>query len=242
MRSLLLLLLLVTVATMGIGGQEAPRLSADRTSIEAGESVTLSWKANADAAFLSGVGKVKATGELAVRPEVTTQYVLVTERAGAVYSASIRIKVEGQKGDAFPDPDEFRQGVRGEGKAVSYPEFLSVVFKTLQDQLQFKVRGDFLPGRRFCLLFTDRRERQELVTPADAQSGVRQRRISYAVQVDEPDAKARPVIVRFEVKTIIDYQRTGEGKWRPETNQQIAHRVEEALKRQLETPPGKQTK
>jgi hypothetical protein len=228
---------------MSVGEQNSPHFFASRTAIEAGESTTLSWNADADAAFLSGVGKVNVADELTIRPDVTTQYVLVTEKAGAIRSASIQINVTGQKGDTFfPDPDEFRQGLRGEGKAVSYPEFLVVVSKTLQENMQFKVRGDFLPGRSFCILFTDRRPQQQLLTPEDAQSGVRQRRIAYAVQIDEPTAKARPVVIHFEVKSIIDYKRAGEGKWRPETNQQIAHRAEEALKRQLETTLGKQAK
>jgi len=108
----------------------------------------------------------------------------------------------------------------------------------LQDKLGFKVRGDFLPGRSFSLLFTDRRERQNLLTKGDAEAGVQQRRISYAVQVDEPDAKARRKVIHFEVKTIIDYKR-GADKWRPETNQEIARRAEEALKLELEKAPGK---
>ncbi len=239
MRLVLLSLLLVCVAAMSVGGQETPRLVANRISIEAGESTLLSWKSDADAAFLSGVGKVNPTGEVVVKPEVTTRYVLVTEKARAIHYASVQIKVQGTKGDTFfPDPDEFRQGVRGQGSADSYPDFLWFVFKTLQDKLGFKVRGDFLPGRNFSLLFTDRRERQNLLTEKDAEAGVQQRRISYAVQVHEPDAKARRKVIHFEVKTIIDYKRAAD-RWKPETNQEIARRAEEALKLELEKAPGK---
>src|SRR6516225_5963648 len=63
-RVLLSLLLLGSVATMSVGEQNSPHFFASRTAIEAGESTTLSWNADADAAFLSGVGKVNVADEL----------------------------------------------------------------------------------------------------------------------------------------------------------------------------------
>ncbi len=63
----------------------AVSISADKISIESGESVTLSWTSqNADTVSIdNGIGEVDASGELEVSPAATTTYTITASKIGA---------------------------------------------------------------------------------------------------------------------------------------------------------------
>ncbi len=206
-------------------------ITASPDSVEAGEAVAITWKSLGTSAFIDGVGAVPASGSKTVRPSGSTTYTLVSQGPRGIGYASARVQVNGQRGEAiFPDPDEFPQGVSDRRSAIAYPDFLDVAFKTLQDQLKFRVRGEHLPKQTFYVFFTDREPRPGLVKPADR--GIRARRVAYWVRVEEPHAGQA---VPFEVKALVEYQRSAEATWRPETDQQLVTGIAGQLKQQLLT-------
>src|SRR6266705_5036366 len=98
MRILASLFIITFVTLMCALGQQRPQISADRDSIKVGESTKLTWRSDANSAFLLGVGKVSPIDVLGVSPNTTTEYILVTEKEGEVSSASVKVTVAGTKG------------------------------------------------------------------------------------------------------------------------------------------------
>jgi hypothetical protein len=139
--------------------------------------------------------------------------------------------VIGERGDSvFPDPDDFPPGVADRRTSIAYTDFLDLAFKTLQDGMKFRVRGEHLPNQNFYVFFTDRQPRSDLLRPAD--HGIRLRRVAYWVRVEEPHSGRE---VPFQVKAIVEYQRIAETRWRPETDQQLVTEMATRLKQQLLT-------
>lgn len=70
-------------------------ISADKTIIEAGDAVLLSWKAtNSDSVTITpGIGTVEATGSLSVSPASTTTYTITAEGAGGTVSSDVTVTV-----------------------------------------------------------------------------------------------------------------------------------------------------
>src|SRR3954471_2567965 len=100
-------LLVVALGSASLA-QDALTFKASRDKIEAGQSATLSWAAQGDAAFLAGIGKVKPTGEQLVSPLVPTTYVLVVESGSTIRTAALTVDVTGPRGASdFPDISEF---------------------------------------------------------------------------------------------------------------------------------------
>jgi hypothetical protein len=214
---------------------QVPVISADRQAVHVGDSVTLTWRSSADSAFISGIGKVTPSGTKTLVPEGSVDFVLITQTAQSIQSAAIHVTVQGEKGDpGFPDPDEFQRGANGSHSSTKYPDFLDLAFTTLQDQLRFRVKGDFLPHRSFQTLYTDRQTRQELLK--DNPPGIRQRRIAYAVEIEQPAPNGA---IAFRVKTLVEYQRIGESRWRPESNIQVGLTAAQDVMQRLERTPPK---
>jgi hypothetical protein len=73
-----------------------PTLSSDRTSVQKGQPVTLSWNApGAVQVSLSGAGSVSASGTRQVTPEDTTTYALTaTYHDGTSQQATVTVNVE----------------------------------------------------------------------------------------------------------------------------------------------------
>jgi hypothetical protein len=204
-------------------------IAAKPESIEAGASVTLTWSSDATTAFLDGIGAVPPSGSTTVSPSESSTYTLVTQSVKGIHYASVRVEVTGERGVwLFPDPDDFSRGVSGRRNAIPYTDFLDVTFKTLQDGLKFRVRGDHLPRQNFYVFFTDRESRPEFIRPSDR--GIRSRRVAYLVRIEEPRSGQA---VSFEVRAIVEYQRAAEAKWWPETDQQVVSDVTRRLKEQL---------
>jgi hypothetical protein len=226
---MLRVIVLLFAAVTCVFGQTT--IAANPESIEAGASVTLTWSSDATTAFLDGIGAVPPSGSTTVSPRASSTYTLVTQGVKGIHYASVRVEVTGERGvSAFPDPDDFPRGVSDRRNAIRYTDFLDVTFRTLQDGLKFRVRGDHLPRQNFYVFFTDREPRPEFIRPSDR--GIRSRRVAYLVRVEEPRSDQA---VSFEVKAIVEYQRAAEAKWRPETDQQIVSEIASRLKEQLLT-------
>jgi hypothetical protein len=114
-------------------------------------------------------------------------------------------------------------------------QFQDFAFKTLQDKMGFRsVHGEYLPGRPFDVLYTEREVKPELARPTE--TGVRRRRIAYAVIIYRPKDAGPPV--EFEVKTLIEYQLQGESKWHLEDKDSpLLDQYSAAVKEILEASP-----
>jgi hypothetical protein len=220
---------LVIVAAFGVAAQEPPTLRAERNRIAIGESTTITWSSGGRPAFLIGIGKVPTSGTRNVSPIVQTTYVLLVENGATIDHASVTVDVTGARGDLdFPDVREFTtNAVTGQVQGVSYTDYLDAVHRTLQDKMGFYVRGDFLPRRPNVILFTNRRLRPDLVRQQDR--GIRHRRIAFAVDVTPID-KA----VSFQIRALLDYQRTAENNWRAEPDLQMSRDAAESLRSTIE--------
>jgi hypothetical protein len=179
--------------------------------------------------FLTGVGKVNPSGEQAVSPLVPTTYVLVVEGGSSIRTAALTIDVTGSRGTTeFPDIGDFSSApIVDQRRGSRFTDFLDLIQETLQDQMAFHVRGDFLPKRPYVTLFTDKRPRPELIRPTDR--GIRYRRLAYAVQVNEPVNGS----ISYEIRTILEYQRTAETQWRAEKDDTMVRSAAEALRTAL---------
>lgn len=81
-------------------------LTAEPATVEAGQSVTLSW-ASQDATEVSiqpGVGKVQASGSTTVSPQSSTTYVATATGPGGSKTASARVTVTTPPPTAAPPP------------------------------------------------------------------------------------------------------------------------------------------
>ena len=221
-------MLMVAVGST-LPAQEALTFKASGDKIEAGQSTTLSWVAQGDAAFLTGIGKVKPSGEQVVRPLVPTTYVLVVESGNIIRTAALTVDVTGPRGASdFPEINDFNTApIVDQRRGSKFTDFLDVVHKTLQDQMSFSVRGDFLPRRPYVTLYTNKSPRSELIRPTDR--GIRYRRVSYSVQVNERINGLIP----YEIRTILEYQRTAETEWHIERDDTIIRAAAEALRTTL---------
>jgi len=198
--------------------QENTNLSIKPAVLSPGRAAKVKWNCRGESAFLSALGSVNLTGSLTIRPETSTEYILVCEGKNDIAYRSVRIKVIGERGESlFPDPENFPDGLHGSEKSLRYTPFLNLVFKTLQDKLKFRVRAAHLPFDQFYLFYTDKQIRPNLISSSD--QGIRSRRLAVAVRVEEPRTGSNDI--NFELKVVIDYQRRNEYSWYPEKDQQI---------------------
>jgi hypothetical protein len=226
------MVMLMAVTVEGsLVAQEPLTFKASRDTIEVGQSTTLSWDAPGDSAFLVGVGKVRPSGEQIASPLVPTTYVLVVEAGDSVRTAALTIDVTGSRGASdFPDIGDFSSApIVDKRRGSKFTDFLDIIQRTLQDQMSFHVRGDFLPKRPYVTLYTDKKLRPELVRSTDR--GIRHRRLAYAVQVNEPVN----ALISYEIRTILEYQRTAETQWHTERDDTILRAAAEALRTALAT-------
>jgi peptidoglycan-associated lipoprotein len=69
-------------------------ISADPTTINAGQGVQLSWSTtNADTVTIEGVGQVSASGSQTVRPTDSTSYHLIAKGSGGTADDTVRVTV-----------------------------------------------------------------------------------------------------------------------------------------------------
>lgn len=215
--------LLLLVVSIGA----TPTFHSSQTTINYGDSCTLSWTSSAQDAYILGVGKVAGNGSIQVAPEGSTDYILVTHSDKNIEYTTIHINVAGLKGnELYPDPDDFHPGLR-EQKKADYTGFLDEVSKTLQDTFAYHVRGLHMPNDRFFLFYTNWVVKPTLILPTDR--GIRHRQAAYAVQVNEPING----VLTFDVRTLVQYQRMGESEWRPDQDPTINRMAEKLLEDSL---------
>jgi peptidoglycan-associated lipoprotein len=81
-------------------------LAADRTAIEEGEEVTLSWKSeNVSSVRLSDVGEVQVNGILQVRPSATTTYTATAVGPGGTASDTVSVAIRARPSEPPPEPN-----------------------------------------------------------------------------------------------------------------------------------------
>lgn len=223
MKKLLLLLALLFV------GDARAEISADRTSIDRGQAVTLSWHTRSTEAFLLGVGKVQGSGRTTVKPLESTDYILVFETNGAVEFNHTRIEVRGERGQSdFPDPDDFPSGLNVGPEKLPYASSLDFVLRTLQNGFHYRVRGSYLPGQPYFDMYTDHQVAPDLKSPDDR--GIKERRVAYLVRIQKADNNS----VTFQIRTVVEYRRLGEAEWRHEDNTQLSTAAAVKLEKALE--------
>jgi peptidoglycan-associated lipoprotein len=82
-------------------------ISANPTTIEAGQSTTLTWRTeNAAEIMIDGLGTVEASGTRSVTPQDSTTYRLVARGAGGTQEATARVTVTPRAQQAPPPPSE----------------------------------------------------------------------------------------------------------------------------------------
>jgi hypothetical protein len=224
-RAVILALAALTPATAQV------TISAKPDTVEPGGAITLVWKSPGPAAYIDGIGLVPPSGSKTISPRASGIYTLISEGPIGIQYSSVRVQMMGERGDpVFPDPDDFPPGVADRRTSMAYTDFLNLTFKTLQDEMSHRIRGQHLPDQSFYVFFTDRRERPDLLRPSDR--GIRSRRVAYWVRIEEPHSHKD---VPFEVKAIVEYQRLAESRWRPETDQQLVTGLATSLKQKLLT-------
>jgi hypothetical protein len=231
-------LYLLSAKTTEAQDADGPEIKVDPAIIRFGAVSRLTWVAHGSAAFLSGVGEVPLSGSLQVSPKEMTTFTLIVDDHGTIRSRSAKLRLQGAKGgDSIgPDLDQFSGEVTGQENALGFVQFQDFVFKTLQNKFGFRpVRGDYLPGRPYDVLYTELKSKPELVQEKD--TGVRFRRIAYAVIIYKPNDDAKPPR-GFQVKSLIEYQLQGESKWHPEgRDSPLVGQQSAEVKEILEAPP-----
>lgn len=190
-------------------------------SIEAGQPALLTWSVeNARSVLISEIGKVDASGQSQVNPTSITKYTLIAENQDVVSSKTIELLVTGGRGgDEFPqDYSLFRYPVSYRRSRTSLVAFLDQIRGALQNDMTFTVRGPQSEGARY-LFVTNKSERGYLMQSDDRQNRIGRRRISYIVEVESPDSRAREVT--YTIKAFIEYKRVIESTWRIESREGI---------------------
>jgi len=89
----------VTVTTSTTGAVRIVSFQAQPTSINAGQSSTLTWQTeNAETVTVTNLGTVAVSGSGSVAPSTTTTYTLTASNAGGQASASVTVTVAGTAG------------------------------------------------------------------------------------------------------------------------------------------------
>jgi hypothetical protein len=104
-------------------------LFSDHSAVEYGYSCTLTWSSPGADAYLFGVGRVAGSGSVQVRPEESMDYSLIVQDGHSVRFATTHVDLLGKKGglSTFPDPDDFRQGLKSFKKSANYLDFVQQV-------------------------------------------------------------------------------------------------------------------
>jgi hypothetical protein len=93
----------VTVGTPAATAPLIVSFTANPTSINAGQSSTLSWQvSNADTVTITSLGTVALTGSQAVTPATTTTYTLTATHGNQTATANATVTVNGAAGSGLP--------------------------------------------------------------------------------------------------------------------------------------------
>lgn len=216
-------------------GTENPRLSASSMSVQAGDSVTLTWQAAGPRAYLSGVGVVSTQGTAVVVPRLTTTYRLVTDVP--TQTEDVTISIFGIKGDTdfFPKLNDYSGKLENNKSIGSLVDYLGSLHRLLQDDLKFSL-NEFCKGDT-CIFQTHSSEVSEFLPIKEY--GMRSQRISLLVSVKkistdynhiintalpEPplsSKRSKLILVNISAAINIQYQRASEEQWRTNNNSDL---------------------
>jgi hypothetical protein len=189
--------------------------------IEAGRAATLRWDVGGARAFLVGYGEVSGKGSAVLKPDSTTDFILISESAtassGYAYSTQQLIVTGGRGGDeGFPHLSDFEDAIRGSSKSTDYLNFQANTWSLLQTK-GYRLRGEFAPARPYVAIYTDFALRPDLVSRNER---VRARRLALAVEIDQPKKKGD--LVAFGVRPRLEFQYVGGTEWRWDKQNAIA--------------------
>jgi hypothetical protein len=176
-----------------------------------------------DEVYISGTGKVAATGEKQVKPLWTKSYTIFSEGPSGIRAESITIKVSGCSRGAtdYPDPSAFSDQLRERRAIHSYPAYLEWVYRVLQNELGLTV--DDRVSLNGDAVFITKPKEMDIPHRDDEKNRVSSRRLlSYLVEIRRGE---NPTEITYSIKTFIQYQKLIGETWRPENNAEI-HRAE----------------
>lgn len=199
-------------------------------SVQPGQEVSLTWRAEGQRAFLSGVGLVESSGTRKVAPRETTTYSLVTEGPASAIKM-VTITVSGGKGESeFPtDLERFKFPISSKCTVSSLVDFLYGVHRLLQDEMKFSLRESTTPSEHILFL-THSAERAELLK--NDSERIAARRISYLVEVEK---RQPPGEVSVSIKALIEYRRKREATWRQENDAALYQGAEAQMRARIES-------
>ncbi len=205
--------------------------------ITAGQSCTLTWASDADAVFLSAIGRVEPSGTRTVTPSESTTYILIAQHGDRIEMHSVIVHVHGAKSVAtFPDVDDFQSSPiitkRSALQPGAYVAIIDSIHKTLHEGMGFSVRGDFLPHRPYYVLYTDLQARRDLTGISD----IATRKLAYAVRVNAP----ADGIVSIEVRAMLESERADDATAIREATETLATALSQ-VHTQTETQTQTQT-
>jgi hypothetical protein len=203
-------------------------------TVEIGDPVVLSWEvpegAGVDAVFITGIGRVEREGQLRVTPlNRTTTYTLLGEGAAGLRVAQVTIEVRGGRGDVFPQREEFKNGRDYKIAAPGLVHLLDSFHRVLQHSMGFEVEERYHRRKRRTVFVTKTSSLPGLVKRDE--KGVRSRRLAYWVEVS--DSRSTAGTYDCEIRTLIQYQRRKESRWRPGTGAGLHRQWADTLYRKI---------
>jgi hypothetical protein len=192
------------------------RLSAEPKTIQAGDTVTLTWHVpSANSAFMTGIGRVSPNGSTKIQPSHTTKYTLISEGPNGIQTDSAEVQVTGSRGDSNSCPgnssEQFRFPITYKLEIPSLITYLDKLHRVLQDTLTLSVEESEISGQSQFRFVTSCAVRTDLVDQLkEPQIGFR--RVAYLVEVQKIDSPTLKITVT--IKTLVEYRRRIESTWR----------------------------
>ncbi|MCI0550940.1 MAG: hypothetical protein L0287_08290 [Anaerolineae bacterium] len=114
---------------------------AQPESVEMGDSIVVSWKVSrAYMVYLTNYGRVEQRGHLTIFPEKARMTLtLLAQGVDGIATSSVRITVQGGRGDVFPNEDQFHNEYQYEISSPSLIELLNGIHVALQMKMGFVV-------------------------------------------------------------------------------------------------------
>lgn len=201
---------------------------AQPESVQFGDPVVLSWKVpDKGTVYLTNIGIVSSEGQIKITPEKkTTFYTLLFEDTSGIKTAHVTIEMTGGKGEVFPQQEEFKHARTYKIAAPSFTKLLDIFHAALQDKLGLEVDDRYKRGESKMVFVTKTSMRPALVKRDE--NRIRFRRLAFWVEVSE--SQSQKGNYTCEIRTLIEYQRRKERKWRLEKSDDIHRQSAEKLR------------
>ncbi len=199
---------------------------AQPESVQFGDPVVLSWKVpEKGTVYLTNIGIVSSEGQIEITPEKkTTVYTLLFEETSGITTAHVTIKMTGGKGEVFPQQEEFKHARTYKIAAPSFTKLLDIFHAVLQDSSGLEVDDRYKLGKAKMVFVTKTSMRPDL---AENENRIRFRRLAFLVEVSEN--RSQEGKYTCVIRTLIEYQRRKERKWRLEKSDDIHRQSAEKL-------------